>query len=564
MFVKNSFSKRQDFKLKKNYKNPKPYIKKKILYYTPNPKIFLTFLPKQPYKENQKYFALTKKPRYVRDHWKWEADRAVESLYKKKVRFLKRKRKLMKFKFYKKAYLTFMAPKSNSPSELFRRQSKRLLEQNTCQLVTHLRKQKPAYFKKSIQHLRYNKPPMIPLGTLKINVDRKIFWRTKNNLSKQMKRFKLWTSNNKYKFFNQFWIKYKSICWSNDWSKLRKRVKILNKRRLFKKLRDEGENAPPLNPVYAQHTYVHWQKKFKVFSLPKYKYQRDPWLSPLYHTRKLYRQTRKRVYRREKKPYRLRRLGFYNKFFQLIYPKRKIVYGQKYPRINQLLRRYIILPFFNHMTSKQLKRLVSRVKKSNNILSGDNFNSNFENRLDVLSYKLNFAPTIFWSRVFISMGWIWVSNHKKSIRVSNKLMENNVVYEYCVKNNRNVKFIKVSCQNKINILKSIKNALFITNYSYKNLPKFRNNDLQYEEAQLSPTYVVKQGEIVHVSPYLTKLLSRFFMNKLRKKRTSLYLRSNSHKTAGLLTHPCYGGTILNQDRLSSQYWKSVYSMKNRN
>lgn len=162
------------------------------------------------------------------------------------------------------------------------------------------------------------------------------------------------------------------------------------------------------------------------------------------------------------------------------------------------------------------------------------------------------------------MGWIWVSNHKKSIRVSNKLMENNVVYEYCVKNNRNVKFIKVSCQNKINILKSIKNALFITNYSYKNLPKFRNNDLQYEEAQLSPTYVVKQGEIVHVSPYLTKLLSRFFMNKLRKKRTSLYLRSNSHKTAGLLTHPCYGGTILNQDRLSSQYWKSVYSMKNRN
>lgn len=81
----------------------------------------------------------------------------------------------MKFKFYKKAYLTYMAPKSNSPSELFRRQSKRLLEQNTCQLVTHLRKQKPAYFKKSIQHLRYNKPPMIPLGTLKVNVDRKIF-----------------------------------------------------------------------------------------------------------------------------------------------------------------------------------------------------------------------------------------------------------------------------------------------------------------------------------------------------------------------------------------------------
>jgi ribosomal protein S4 len=72
--------------------------------------------------------------------------------------------------------------------------------------------------------------------------------------------------------------------------------------------------------------------------------------------------------------------------------------AQKNYRLKQILFGSIILPAFDHLKQKQftyIKKSTAHVKPLGLINSRPTlFLGKFERRLDVLTYKLNFAPTI--------------------------------------------------------------------------------------------------------------------------------------------------------------------------
>jgi len=87
--------------------------------------------------------------------------------------------------------------------------------------------------------------------------------------------------------------------------------------------------------------------------------------------------------------------------------------AKKTYRLKQILFGRIILPALDGLKQKQfthIKKNSSRVKPLG--LSNSRptiFLGKFERRLDVLTYKLNFAPTIQWARSFVESGLIYVS-----------------------------------------------------------------------------------------------------------------------------------------------------------
>jgi len=82
-------------------------------------------------------------------------------------------------------------------------------------------------------------------------------------------------------------------------------------------------------------------------------------------------------------------------------------------RLKQILFGRIVLPAFNYLSKKQfffIKQNTSHVKPLG--LSNSRptlFLGKFERRIDILTYKLNFAPTIQYARMLVEMGLIYVS-----------------------------------------------------------------------------------------------------------------------------------------------------------
>jgi len=87
--------------------------------------------------------------------------------------------------------------------------------------------------------------------------------------------------------------------------------------------------------------------------------------------------------------------------------------AKKNYRLKQILFGRIILPALDGLLQKQfmyIKKNAAHVKPLG--LSNSRptvFLGKFERRLDVLAYKLNFAPTIQWARSFVKAGLIYVS-----------------------------------------------------------------------------------------------------------------------------------------------------------
>jgi ribosomal protein S4 len=87
--------------------------------------------------------------------------------------------------------------------------------------------------------------------------------------------------------------------------------------------------------------------------------------------------------------------------------------AKKNYRLKQILFGRIVLPALGYLKQKQfvqIKKNVSHVKPLalSNSRTGI-FLGRFERRIDILTYKLNFAPTIQWARVFVEAGLIYVS-----------------------------------------------------------------------------------------------------------------------------------------------------------
>lgn len=89
--------------------------------------------------------------------------------------------------------------------------------------------------------------------------------------------------------------------------------------------------------------------------------------------------------------------------------------ADKAARIKQIASK-IVGPFYGHLRPKQIQHLVKRSQnlKSNLLSRNEILLSRLENRLDVVVFRLNWAPTILWARRLIWGGSIFVSNMKKS------------------------------------------------------------------------------------------------------------------------------------------------------
>lgn len=153
---------------------------------------------------------------------------------------------------------------------------------------------------------------------------------------------------------------------------------------------------------------------------------REPWLSPLIFKRGLFstmlqikrKQNKETVqemklYTRIRGPMQTKRFRLYQQYEKLVYNpwmKGKLK-TKKMARTYQIVGK-IVSTFYGRLNRRQFQKIwkKTRKKKSSFHSHNDIFFSTFERRLDVLVYRLNFAPTILWARRLIWEGAIFVTN----------------------------------------------------------------------------------------------------------------------------------------------------------
>ena len=160
--------------------------------------------------------------------------------------------------------------------------------------------------------------------------------------------------------------------------------------------------------------------------------KKRPWVEPLFFKRtalsafeERYRKANKfegeklqyKFYLRNKNPRHIKRNRLYKRNIKLTanpWKSRRIMAHQT-ARIKQILSK-LLRPFYGHLTLRQWTILVkkSKKKKSRYQTRAERILQHLENRLDVVVYRLNWAPSIMWARRLIYGGFIFVSNIKKT------------------------------------------------------------------------------------------------------------------------------------------------------
>ena len=160
--------------------------------------------------------------------------------------------------------------------------------------------------------------------------------------------------------------------------------------------------------------HIHWKQE-----------KREPWKNSLLFRRAVYagfgerlrkenkfRTLKMKFYLRRKNPRSEKRNQLYKRSHFLLtnFRQRSRLYAKKTARIKQIVSK-IIWPFYGNLRIKQMHRIYKkkRVIKSNKLTSNEVLLSCFENRLDVVVYRLNLAPTILWARRLIMSGCIFVT-----------------------------------------------------------------------------------------------------------------------------------------------------------
>ena len=165
---------------------------------------------------------------------------------------------------------------------------------------------------------------------------------------------------------------------------------------------------------------LHWKQRKK-----------EPWKEILLFRRALYagfgerfrkenkwRPLRMKLYLRRKNPRSEKRNQLYQRtaFLLANFKYHYRIFAKKNVRIKQLVRK-IIWPFYGHLQIKQMTNIYkkSRRLKSKLLARNEIILSHFENRLDVVVYRLNLAPTILWARRLIKNGSIFVVSEKTTL-----------------------------------------------------------------------------------------------------------------------------------------------------
>jgi hypothetical protein len=166
---------------------------------------------------------------------------------------------------------------------------------------------------------------------------------------------------------------------------------------------------------------------YNLFSTYWINHKKAPWLDFLQSKRRLYssllqKQRREQKwsqkftwipYLRTKKPFKQKRNKLYHWRNNLLFSHwtRNRIQKRKAKRIKKILSK-IILPFYGNISEKQFSAINKKVqkKKPENISRDDFLLGKFETRLDIVVYRLNLAPNIFWARRLIQTGSIFVSS----------------------------------------------------------------------------------------------------------------------------------------------------------
>jgi len=224
-------------------------------------------------------------------------------------------------------------------------------------------------------------------------------------------------------------------------------------------------------------------------------------------------------------------------------------------------------PFLGPLKERQARRLFKKLRRIHSLQNS--FLCKFENRLDFLACRLGFAPSIYWSRIFISMGWIWVSNQvvsgswkpatlpflsSKSQGIISSMYNSNSIK--CNKNYINM-FLEIKSSSWGKVYQKLINQQM-------ELPKFFLEKTKYQRVLTSPLHVVKHHEMVHISPFLKKRLAFWFMNKFRKTSVPWYVKWNEDRTVALINeyNNLHHGSE-NAGRLDKKYFTATYLMAQR-
>jgi len=246
---------------------------------------------------------------------------------------------------------------------------------------------------------------------------------------------------------------------------------------------------------------------YRFFENHYMEHQLRPWQAALMLKRYLYKGTRNTITKFNKnlylifKPYNRVKLPSFEKKNKIFWWLNKLLWKTKHvdyriqknkrERIKELLLR-LLLSFYGQLNIKNFYYLKNKTRKIKSI-TGDKWSlllAKLELRLDVLIYRLNIAPSIFWAQELIKSGQIyifklqkdrnWISMYKNLWKTSFPLRLRDPKRLYC--NNEWLYNISLS---------RIKFFLFpITNYNY----------------------IVTEGDFIYNSA--NSQLNKFYFNKL--------------------------------------------------
>jgi hypothetical protein len=175
----------------------------------------------------------------------------------------------------------------------------------------------------------------------------------------------------------------------------------------------------------------------------------DPWLDRLLFKRaalsafeERYRKENKtkeelkmKHYLRKKNPRYEKRNKLYKRKGKLLANswQKKRLRADKAARIKQIAGK-IVRPFYGHLSLKQFSKIIKKSKKRKfkQMSRTEAILRSLENRLDVVVYRLNWAPNILWARRLISEGSIFVSNLNRD-EVWNTMHSNLKTYAFPLK-----------------------------------------------------------------------------------------------------------------------------------
>lgn len=183
---------------------------------------------------------------------------------------------------------------------------------------------------------------------------------------------------------------------------------------------------PKKLPYYFQSSSVTKSFPYNKFKENWRKRARYPWLHSLVSKRLLYsgfltseRRELKWLQKFSWIPLLRNKLAIFEKKNKLYFHRKRLLYRgdnrevirtNKKARIKQILLKST-LPFYGHLRQKQFNRIKEKARsKKSQALSREDIQLGYlERRLDVVVYRLNLAPNIFWARKLILDGSIFVS-----------------------------------------------------------------------------------------------------------------------------------------------------------